>query len=298
MDLGKGFPQCSDCLRGLARSAAKLAAGGSRELEERCFRAARQKVEEHLGQGLSSPQIANRVLEAVTRISGSQDPFAEFKQEELRQGRKALDKVAHLGRGGLKERLILAALGNSLDFFKDPAEALAELEGLARGKMDFFRDDSERLAGRLEARPKLALYLTDNTGEIYFDLPLYEYLAERAERVVLVVKGGPALNDLTRAELEDSGLAGRVKQVADTGYAGVGVDWERVSDRFRGLLTRADLVLAKGMANFETLYPRTLDSPVLFLFKLKCRPLRDYLSAPGESYWALWKEAGPGRELF
>jgi hypothetical protein len=76
----------------------------------------------------------------------------------------------------------------------------------------------------------------------------------------------------------------------DTGTDGVGIELDRVSDKFRQALGEAELVLSKGMANFETLYPRPLPCPVFFLLRVKCRPMRDYLQAPPESFWALWKE--------
>ena len=47
--------------------------------------------------------------------------------------------------------------------------------------------------------------------------------------------------------------------------------------------------------NFETLYPRSLPCPVFFLLRVKCRPMGDYLQAPPESFWALWKEKTASR---
>ena len=72
----------------------------------------------------------------------------------------------------------------------------------------------------LSGNPDLVLYLTDNSGEIFFDLPLYEYIKGRTKRVVLIVKGGPALNDLTRKELQLAHLENRLDEVVDTGTDG------------------------------------------------------------------------------
>ena len=76
------------------------------------------------------------------------------------------------------------------------------------------------------------MYLTDNSGEIYFDQPLYDMISQRADRVILTVKGGPGLNDLTRADLERAGLTGRFGRIADTGVAGAGIDWGRAPREF------------------------------------------------------------------
>ncbi|MCP4669321.1 MAG: DUF89 family protein, partial [Deltaproteobacteria bacterium] len=119
---------------------------------------------------------------------------------------------------------------------------------------------------------------------------LYQYLRERARRTVLLVKGGPSLNDLTRAELKPAGLEDRFDEVADTGTDGAGMDWNHISPECKDLILSADLIVSKGMANFETLYPREVASPCLFLFRVKCHAVQDYLKAPADSFCALWQE--------
>jgi uncharacterized protein with ATP-grasp and redox domains len=78
--------------------------------------------------------------------------------------------------------------------------------------------------------------------------------------------------------------------VADTGAAGAGIDWDNVSGEFLELLASADLVISKGMANFETLYPRRISAPSFYLLKVKCEPIQNYIQAPANSFLAIWKE--------
>jgi len=186
--------------------------------------------------------------------------------------------------------LRLAALGNSLDFFRSPGSIRPIAHPTPIPAVRFFRDDTRHLIRFLNSQPELIVYLADNAGEIYFDLPLYRLLSSKARRVVLAVKGGPALNDLTRIDLERSGLRERFREMTDTGTDGVGLNWDGVSAGFLNLLDRADLVLAKGMANFETLFPHPLKVAAFFLFKVKCKPMRDYLQAPPDSFMALWRD--------
>jgi hypothetical protein len=153
-----------------------------------------------------------------------------------------------------------------------------------------FRDDIDRLGAFLEKEPAKVLYLTDNAGEIFFDAPLYEYIRKRCSQTVLVVKGGPALNDLTRAELQLARLENKFGAVADTGTAGAGIDWDQVSEAFIELVDSADLILSKGMANFETLYPKMLKPASFYLFKVKCEPIRNWIQAPANSFLALWQD--------
>ena len=132
----------------------------------------------------------------------------------------------------------------------------------------------------LKTKPENVLYLTDNAGEIYFDMPLYEYLKKHCGRIYLVVKGGPSLNDLTRVELQSQKLIGRFDIVADTGTDGAGIDWDNVSREFIDLVASADLIVSKGMANFETLYPKRICCAKLLSFQSKMRAHSKLYSKP------------------
>jgi uncharacterized protein with ATP-grasp and redox domains len=284
------FPQCVDCLMSLAKNAARLAAGRDTELATKAEANAQKILRNVKDMGLSSPQIANRIIRAVQHLTGVFDPYAEFKAQEMAQAQRIFSQVEDYVRSDLRSRVSLAILGNSLDFFKNPEEALAEIPKQMRDGLSVFYDDVDRLESFLGEDPGLVLYLTDNSGEIYFDLPLYDYIKKRSRRTVLVVKGGPSLNDLTRAELRLADIEDEVGEVADTGTDGAGVDWERVSKRFLDLVDSADLIVSKGMANFETIYPKELSPAILFLFKVKCEPIQDYIQAPAESFLALWRD--------
>ena len=288
MEPFKPFPQCVNCLMDLARQAATQVAGEDDQFLAETGSIAREILIDAEKKGMTSPEAANRILREIKRRSGVSDPYAQFKAEEMAQANRVFSQLERYVGDDLRSRMSLAVLGNSLDFFMDPDEALSHIPEQIQKGFSFFHDDVARLESFLSQDPGLILYLTDNAGELYFDQPLYEYIQDRAARTVLVVKGGPSLNDVTRAELKVSSLERRFSEVADTGTDGAGIDWEHVSKEFLDLVDQAHLIVAKGMANFESMYPRDLPSPVFFLFKAKCRPIQDYLEAPPESYWALW----------
>ena len=115
---------------------------------------------------------------------------------------------------------------------------------------------------------KSILWIFDNCGEAVFDRLLIE---PYREKITFAVRGKPAFNDLTRAELAESGYpegftAGGVVS-NDDGVPGV-VD-ATCGDAFRAAFSRSDLIIAKGQANFETMSDRT-DKPIAFLFLAKC----------------------------
>ncbi len=248
--------------------------------------------------GSSSPVIANRMLREITKGLGKEDPYAGFKVNELKRAASAFDSIIPYIKQDFHFLAGLAALGNTLDFFRDTEAVLGEVPALLGAGILFEKDDLHLLEEFLNQGPKKVLFLTDNAGEIYFDLPLYEALLSRSLRCTLVLKGGPALNDLTRRELILSGLAERFPDVADTGTDGAGIDWERVSQEFLSHVMEADLIVSKGMANFETVYPRSLSASSLYLFRVKCEPIQDVVGIQVGGFAALWKEGDPGRPGF
>ncbi len=284
------IPQCVDCLKSMARDVVQLINPSDPIVLEKVERISLDIIKNAEGGKPNSPQIANRILRKIRHLTQFDDPYAEFKSREMEVARKLLSQIKDKIPRNLRARASLAALGNSFDFFRDPARALADIPNHIHNGVSFHHDHLDRLEAFLANNPQRLLYLTDNAGEIYFDLPLYEFLEEHCQQIYLVVKGGPALNDLTRAELETAKLLDRFEYLADTGTDGAGIDWDTVSSEFLDLFASADFIVSKGMANFETLFPKTISAPSFYLFKIKCDPIHNYIQAPLGSFMALWKD--------
>jgi uncharacterized protein with ATP-grasp and redox domains len=278
---------------GMTRQVAALAVGNDPEFQARAESVAREILVHARDLSLTSPEAANRILREIRQLSGVWDPFAGFKANEMARAEKIFSMLEKYSKDDLRSLVSLAVLGNSLDFFNEPEQVLSGIPDQVQKGISFFHDDIAELESFLTKGARLALYLSDNAGEIYFDYPLYDYIRERAGSTVLVVKGGPSLNDLTRTELHAGGLDEKSPEVADTGTDGVGIEWGRISHAFIRLIDGADLIISKGMANLESIYPRRLSCPVFFLFKAKCRPIQDYLHSPADSFWALWHDGTP-----
>jgi len=284
------IPQCVDCLISMAQDVIALADAENPGLIAEAERISRDILADAADNKTSSPQIANRILREIRHLTGIEDPYADFKSREMAQARKIFSQLKSHGAENLRSHARLAALGNSLDFFHNPAHALADIPHQINNGFSFYCDNLDQLATFLAKKPQRILYLTDNAGEIYFDIPLYNYLRQYCRQLYLVVKGGPSLNDLTRAELQSANLEDRFDRVADTGSDGAGIDWDHISMEFLDLFASADLIISKGMANFETLYPKSFAVPSFYLFKVKCEPIQNYIAAPVNSFMALWKE--------
>jgi uncharacterized protein with ATP-grasp and redox domains len=284
------WPQCRECILGMIQDAFAMMETADDALIQHVTSFAEDILAEAFEKGWSSPVTANKILREQKRLLGVDDPYTSFKKRELRHARKVFSQVETLVGRDLRSRIALSVLGNSLDFFTNPDGALQSLPDIMKKGISFDYDDIDRLERFLLIKPGSVLFFTDNSGEIFFDIPLFQFIRDHARQATLVVKGSPTLNDLSRIELKNEQLESFFSNIADTGTEGVGIDWDLTSAAFKDLVNAADLIVSKGMANFETVYPKKLSAPVFFLLKSKCSPIQDYLGTPSAGYCALWKE--------
>jgi uncharacterized protein with ATP-grasp and redox domains len=109
------------------------------------------------------------------------------------------------------------------------------------------------------------LYLADNAGEIVLDRLLLELLP--TERVLCVVRGTPVINDATLEDARAAGVTDLVR-VIDNGSDAPGTILDECNDELRRSFAEADLVIAKGQGNYESLNGE--DREIYYLFKAKC----------------------------
>jgi uncharacterized protein with ATP-grasp and redox domains len=96
----------------------------------------------------------------------------------------------------------------------------------------------------------------------------------------VAVKGGPSLNDALMGDAEAVGMVGEADRVISTGTDAVGVNLSEVSREFLDAYGSVDVILAKGMANWETLTEYEAPCPTLFLFRAKCEPVATAVGVP------------------
>ncbi|WP_338064612.1 ARMT1-like domain-containing protein [Thermococcus indicus] len=100
-------------------------------------------------------------------------------------------------------------------------------------------------------------------------------------RIYVAAKDGPIINDATVGDLLEAGFD-RFAEVISTGSRLPGTPLEYASEEFRGVFNAADVIIAKGQANFETLSDLR-DRRVFFLLKAKCPPIARELGVEGGS---------------
>jgi uncharacterized protein with ATP-grasp and redox domains len=125
------------------------------------------------------------------------------------------------------------------------------------------------------------VYLTDNCGEIVFDRLVVEELKARGSHITLAVRQAPILNDATMDDALALGFDRIVDRLTTTGGgAEIGLDWDKMPPDLSDAIDRCTIIIAKGMANYESLSMYDGLPPVAYLMAVKCRPIADDVGVP------------------
>jgi len=122
------------------------------------------------------------------------------------------------------------------------------------GDMAAFRNAVERA--------RTILYLADNAGEIFFDRLLIEQFI--SAKVTLAVRGTPIINGATRSDALAAGIDD-IAEIIDNGSDAPGTILDDCNTEFRRRFEEADMVIAKGQGNFESLSDESRE--IFFLFR-------------------------------
>lgn len=275
----KATRECHQCLAQLVRQAAELATDEpgprAKAIEEGL-----RLLDREFSLDKTSIAVATPLHRLVRKVTGNHDPYLRMKEAEVAMARGLRQDWGDEPVGDLRACLVLAVRGNNIDFFKDIDAIRNDLPMPVRFAIDDIALFEERLA-----TTESMLYLADNAGEVFFDLPLVRRLGDSAA-VTFVVKESPVQNDITLADLRRFGLANELTRVITTGTDTPGVDMDMASEEFRSEFEACDLVLAKGMGYWETLSELPAQGKVLHLLKAKCGPVADSLGVALDSYVA------------
>ena len=273
-------PDCYDCLRRLLCQAADLATDDA-SLKQRATEEAKKILDNEFSYSQLSIVIATKIHKMVRDVINNPDPYRAMKEREMTVARELYPELSSRYKDDLRGCLKLAAAANAIDFFREPGS----IKDSIRGPVRFAIDDSEQFEARLKDAGKV-LYLADNAGELYFDLPLVKWMKQFAQ-VIYVVKPSPVQNDLTLEDVRKSGLEGEFGKIISTGIASPGVVFSLASVQFKQEFESADIIFAKGMGHYEALSELTPEGKCFYCLMAKCTPVADSLGVPVNSYVAM-----------
>jgi uncharacterized protein with ATP-grasp and redox domains len=236
-------------------------------VQEKVLRAVLRDTSE-MDLSMPPPMMAQAAYRLMRRLSGMEDPYKESKE---RFNLRALEfyprfkSLCERSADPMETAVRLAIAGNIIDLGPsnlEDSQVIAAIEDSLKAPLQ--GSDFEEFRKSVNTAKRI-LYLGDNAGEIVFDRLLIEHMPY--ENVTFVVRGAPVINDVTMADAQYTGLTDLV-EVIDNGSDAPGTIVEECSDAFQIRLNDADLIVAKGQGNFETL--NAPDKIVYFLLTAKC----------------------------
>ncbi len=264
------YPECVPCLINQGLNAVKKL-NLPRELEMEIALRSLKFLSRYDRLDCPPAYYAYFIQRIVKELTGNEDPFRDLKKlanEKALSLLPSLEKALERAKDPLLYALKVSAAGNAIDFaikgLLDPEKEL----GLLLEK-DFLVKDYEPLKEKLQ-EARSVLIIGDNAGEIVLDKLLVKTLKGLGLTVYYGVKGGPILNDATYEDAEEVSMTD-ICRVIPNGSDKVGTWLGDCSEEFREIFYGADVIIAKGQANFETLSEEKRN--LFFLLVAKCEPI-------------------------
>jgi len=233
-----------------------------------------------------SATIATKVHKIVYETLGDYDPYKNLKKQSNKVAENLVPKVEEYiscSDDPLRIIIICSIIGNMMDFGiegagKHPEFLLEKFEDLFVEDLGY--DDTDELKNILLASKKVVLF-TDNCGEIVFDKILCREIKKFNPDIFLtvVVKGEPIISDATLEDIKDLNFKEFVDEIKTTGCFAIGLDFEKLPNELKKTLDEADLIICKGMANYEAFSERNY-RPVAYLLRTKCNPIASSMKLP------------------
>ncbi|MEM1508942.1 MAG: ARMT1-like domain-containing protein [Thermofilaceae archaeon] len=241
--------------------------------EEKIYALARlHELLEKVNSHSSTIRLANETFRLVKFLTYNKDPYLIFKRDSNELVKKILipklkDQIVSLESYELFKKLLIASINaNSLDPGVPGYEALNVSFNIKIGL------DESKEAYELVINSKHIVYTLDNSGEGLIDLEIIKLLSSIGLKVTVLAKSLPYQNDVTVEEAVALGFADYAN-VIGTGTDSAGPLPGEISDEALKALEKCDLVIAKGMAAFESFEEWRFDKPVLHIFRAKCLPV-------------------------
>jgi uncharacterized protein with ATP-grasp and redox domains len=224
---------------------------------------------------LPPPAIAREIHRSIRELTDDPDPYLCEKISETKLALELLPSIEGIVAASdypFLTAVLFSIAGNAIDLGATESSAVNVNEVFRQALTAPVDNAAVRRLETAVRNAKRVLFLADNAGEIVFDRPLLEKIG--CQKVTVAVRGAPVINDATLDDAERSGVTKRF-HVISNGSDTPGTWLSHCSAEFIGQFEQADLVIAKGQGNYETL----IDHPanLVFLFIAKCAAVAEEL---------------------
>jgi uncharacterized protein with ATP-grasp and redox domains len=261
---------------------AELANNGT---EFEALKAAMNAFSEGLHKGRNSAEMATNVHKAAYSAMKVKDPYLQLKIRADEVAGEYIDdasKFIEASEDRMKAAILVSSIGNIMDFgmgkaIDDPDRFRKEFRGLLEQGIGY---DDTNTVKKILSKAKNVIYVFDNCGESQLDKLLIREIKKAGTKVTGIVRGEPILNDVTLEDAVRIGLDKELDALYTTSEFRVGIDMNALNEDLRNAITHADIMIAKGMANFEALSDQDVPIPVVYILRSKCSPVANALGVP------------------
>lgn len=237
-------------------------------MHEKVLRKVLQLISE-INLSVPPPVMAQQIYRTIREITGNADPFAQEKTNYNHFAMSLIPEIRerHQNNPDLFVKILrLSIAGNIIDFgVNEKIRRSVVLQSIDRSlKVCMDMKAVDELHDAITEANDI-LYLGDNAGEIVFDRLFIEQMPY--EKVTYVVRGSPIINDVTIKDAQEVNMYDLV-EVIDNGSDAPGTILEDCSQEFQERFESADLIIAKGQGNYETL--SDVNKRIFFLLQVKC----------------------------
>jgi len=281
----KIHPTCVPCLLKRVLFEANQC-NATKTQQQHAIKQACRLISELYSSDICSADLATKVHKQVYSILETDDPYKELKQQSNEVAQSLVpraEEYIQASEDPLQAAMLCSIIGNMMDFgIAGASETPQDLLGLFNTSLQegLGYSDYPQVHSLIENAQNLVLF-TDNCGEIVFDKLLCREIKRFHPECMLtvVVKGEPVLSDATLEDAEEIQLHEYVNAILTTGCFAVGVNVTSFPSNVLQSLQETDLILCKGMANYEA-FSETDYHPIAYFMRTKCAPIATSMGVP------------------
>jgi damage-control phosphatase, subfamily I len=132
---------------------------------------------------------------------------------------------------------------------------------------------------------KNIVYVPDNVGELPFDKMLIAEIRKLGGKVIVPFRGGPITSDVVMADADAVALEEVADRIIVSGPDTLGISLKEMTEECGNALQNADVIIAKGQANFYIFSEFGMDFPnavLVSLFVTKCDVISGLFGCKGK----------------
>jgi len=219
--------------------------------------------------------VATRMHRKVYEVLGVEDPYKKLKEKATEVAMKFLPTIENIIErydDKFKASAIASIIANTFDY------GVLDHKVADDNFLEFFKSQFNRklaiddLDEIKELCKGTVVYLTDNCGEIVIDTLFMKEIKKICDRLTVVVRGKPILSDATYEDAIKAGVDKIADEILTNGLGAIGIIEEELPSETLERLENATIIIAKGMANYESLSESKF-KPVAYLLTAKCEPV-------------------------